>query len=231
MEELANDPVLQWFFSMAFEPWKVYLGCLGLLVLSSFGLPVPEEVTLLSAGFMAYVGRSPDEFPPPYPGAPVVDPVFLAVFCLFAVFFSDLLIYGLGRFFGERVRNSRLGRLAPESSWKKAEDWTERHGVKVCWVFRFTPGIRFPGHLTCGIVKVPFWQFALADGVAALVSVPTQILLIAYYGEVVVGFLKRFKFAFLIAVVSLGLLYLCWRLWGWRKAAAEAEPEAAPPEP
>ncbi len=224
MEEFANDPVMQWFFSMAFEPWKVYLGCLTLLLLSSFGLPVPEEVTLLSAGFMAYVGRCPDQFPPPYPGAPVVDPFFLAVLCLLAVFLSDVLIYWIGRRFGEGVRQSRLGRLASPSSWARAEAWTERHGVKVCWVFRFTPGIRFPGHLTCGIVRVPFWQFSLADGLAALLSVPTQILLIAYNGDVVVSFLKQFKVAAFVVVLSLGLIYLAVRLLRWRKSRArEAE--------
>lgn len=232
MEELANDPIMQWFFSMAFEPWKVYLGCLFLLLASSFGLPVPEEVTLLSAGFMAYVGLSPEQFPPPYPGAPVVDPVFLAVLCLFAVFGSDLLIYWLGTRFGQRVRESRLGRLAPAAAWARAEGWTERHGAKVCWVFRFTPGIRFPGHLTCGIVGVPLWQFCLADGLAALVSVPTQILLIAYNGDVVVSFLKRFKFAVFVVILVVGVIYLATRLWGWRRSAGpqaqESPAQAAP---
>jgi membrane protein DedA with SNARE-associated domain len=225
MEEFANDPVLQWFFSMAFEPWKVYLGCVTLLLLSSFGLPVPEEITLLSAGFMAYVGRSPEEFPPPHPGAAVVDPVFLAILCLLAVFLSDFLIYGLGRRFGERVRQSRLGRLASAASWNRAESWTERHGAKVCWIFRFTPGIRFPGHLTCGIVRVPLWQFCLADGIAALVSVPTQILLIAYYGDVVISFLKKFKFAVLVVVIVLAAAYVGFRLLRWRRESTEEAPE------
>ena len=235
MEEFANDPVLQWFFSMAFEPWKVYLGCLTLLLLSSFGLPVPEEVTLLSAGFMAYVGRSPEEFPPPYPGAPVVDPIILALLCLFAVFLSDVLIYGLGRRFGEGVRESRLGRLASRAAWTRAEKWTERHGVKVCWVFRFTPGIRFPGHLTCGIVRVPFWHFCLADGLAAILSVPTQILLVAYKGDLVVSFLRRFKVAALVLVLVLGSGYVALRLWRWRRDAREEaaakEALAETPEP
>jgi hypothetical protein len=132
MEALADDPILQWFLSMAYQPWKVYLACTLLLLLSSFGLPVPEE----------------------------------------------------GRQFGARVRASWLGRLVSPNAWARAESWTERHGGKVCWVFRFTPGIRFPAHLTCGLVKVPLWQFCLADGVATLVSVPTQILLIAYHGDV-----------------------------------------------
>lgn len=228
MEELANDPVLQWFFSMAFEPWKVYLGCVVLLLLSSFGLPVPEEVTLLSAGFMAYVGRSPDQFPPPYPGAPVVDPVLLAILCLLAVALSDLLIYGLGRRFGESIRQSRLGRMASPSAWRRAEAWTERHGAKVCWVFRFTPGIRFPGHLTSGIVRVPLWQFCLADGLAALVSVPTQILLIAYNGDVVVSFLKKFKVAAFVIVLVAAAIYLAYRLLSWRRGGIE---QAASREP
>ena len=202
MEDLANEPVLQWFLAMAYEPAYVYAAVTSLLILSSFGLPVPEEVTLLSAGFIAYVGRSPELFPAPTPDAAVVDAWLLAGICTLAVFASDVLIYGLGRRFGPSVRNSWLSRkaIAPET-WERAERWTERHGGKVCWVFRFTPGVRFPGHLTCGMVKLPFWQFCLADGVATLVSVPTQVLLISFYGHVVIANLKLVKLGIVIVFV------------------------------
>lgn len=230
MEPLLDDPILQWFLTMAYMPWKVYLACVVLLLLSSFGLPVPEEVTLLSAGFMAYVGRTPEQFPPPADGS-VVDAWLLAGICTAAVFLSDILIYGIGRRLGPSVRESRLGRLVPLKTWVRAEDWTERHGGKVCWVFRFMPGIRFPGHLTCGVVKLPFWQFCLADGLATLVSVPTQILLIAYHGDVVVSLLRRFKIGFVTILIVLAVGLIGVHLLRRRSRSTEPAESDEPTEP
>lgn len=214
MEALGDGAILHWFMSMAYQPWNVYLACVALLIASSFGLPLPEEVTLLSAGFMAYIGRSPDQFPPPTPGAPVVDAWVLAVVCTVAVFTSDLLVYGIGRRFCRTIRQSWLGRrLVSPKSWTRAEAWVERHGVKVCWVFRFMPGIRFPGHLTCGLVRVPLWQFCVADGIATLISVPTQVLLIAHYGDVVLHALREFKLAIAAVLVLAIIVYVARKLW------------------
>ena len=223
--------MLQWLSTMAYQPWKVYLVCTLLLLLSSFGLPVPEEVTLVSAGLVAFVGRSPEHFPPPSPGAPVVDAAVLAVVCTAAVFLSDLLIYGMGRRFGPRLRQTWLARrLISRKSWARAEKWTERHGGQVCWVFRFTPGVRFPGHLTCGIVKLPLWQFCLADGIATLVSVPSQILLVAHYGGAVLGFLKQFKVALAVALVAVVVGALLVRFLRRRRASG-ADEGAGEPDP
>ncbi len=225
MVELVNELLL----SLAYHPERVYAAIVVLMLLSSFGLPIPEEVTLLSAGFIAYVGRSPEEFPPPAPDAPVVDPLVLAAVATGAVFMSDLLIYGIGRRWGSAVRNSWLSRrLTTPRSWERVERWTGRHGFKVCWIFRFTPGVRFPGHLTCGIVKVPLWQFCLADGVATVISVPTQVLLIAYYGDAIVSVLKELKIGLASVLIGGALLYLVVGLVLRRRRVPTVAPEAAP---
>lgn len=232
MEELGSDAVFQFMLGLAHRPLSVYAAVVIMLTLSSFGLPVPEEVTLLSAGFIAYVGRNPELYPPPTPDALVVQPYVLAFVCTLAVFWSDVLIYWLGRRFGIPIRRSRfVRRFVSKKAWAKAEAWVERYGVRVCWVFRFTPGVRFPGHLTCGLIRVPFWQFCLADGIATLVSVPTQVLLIAFYGEVILAFLKEFKLAVatLIAVAAVG--FVIWRFVLRRPSPADGGVAPTTPPP
>lgn len=205
--ELAHEPIFQWLSQFAYQPGMVYLLLIGMMLLSSVGLPLPEEVTLLSVGFLAFIGTHPDKFPPPYPGAPVVEVHLAALIAFLAVFGSDFLIYGIGRRYGRPLlERPGMKRFMPDSAMRKVEEWTAKYGAYACGIFRFTPGLRFPGHLACGILKFPVWKFAAIDGAAALISVPTQIFLIAYYGESILGALKQFKIV-LFSVLALIALY------------------------
>jgi membrane protein DedA with SNARE-associated domain len=206
--ELASEPIFQWLSQFAFQPNMVYLLLVGMMLLSSIGLPLPEEVTLLSVGFLAFIGAHPDLFPPPYEGAPIVKTHIAAIISFLAVFCSDFLIYGVGRYFGRPLFEKPLfKKYMPDTAMQRVEEWTRKYGAYACGIFRFTPGLRFPGHLACGMLKFPAWKFGLIDGIAALVSVPTQIYLIAYYGESILGGIKQFKI-YLFSAIGLLLLYL-----------------------
>lgn len=189
----------------AYEPQYVYAGVVIMMLMSAFGLPLPEEVTLISVGILAFMGSNPHLFPPPYPGAPVVNAYEAAVFAFFAVLTSDFLIYGIGRRWGRKLLYSpRFAKFFKPAMMERVEQWTHKYGAYACGIFRFTPGVRFPGHLACGMLKFPIWKFALIDGVAALISVPTQVLLLAFYGEPILQHLHRFK----LGLLGLGLTAL-----------------------
>lgn len=193
----------------AYEPTWIYTFLILMMLLSSIGLPFPEEATLVSVGVLAYMGKNPDQFPPPYPGAPHVDPNHAALVAFLAVFCSDFLIYGIGRFFGRKIFELRpLKTILSAENRIRIENWTQKYGAYACGIFRFTPGIRFPGHLACGMLKFPAWKFALIDGIAALISVPTQILLLAHYGEPILKFLKQFKLVVLAFLVILLFVFM-----------------------
>lgn len=198
----------------AFQPEWIYFFLILMMLLSAVGLPLPEEVTLVSVGVLAYMGAHPDKYPPPYPGAPYVHPTTAAIVAFLAVWGSDFLIYWIGRYFGPRVFEwGPVKRFISSENRMKIEQWTQKYGAMACGIFRFTPGIRFPGHLACGMVKFSAWKFAFVDGVAALISVPTQILIIAHYGEDILGVLKQFKFVVfgILGIVLLIYLYKKWQ--------------------
>ncbi|WP_409477515.1 DedA family protein [Pseudobdellovibrio sp. HCB154] len=205
----------------AYEPGWIYFFLIVMMLLSAVGLPLPEEVTLVSVGILAYMGANPDKYPPPFPDAPFVHPTTAAIVAFFAVFLSDFLIYGIGRFFGSKVFEwGPVKRVISAEGRMRIEKWTHKYGSLACGIFRFTPGIRFPGHLACGMVKFPAWKFALVDGIAAMISVPTQILILAHYGEDILGVLRKFKFVVLGLCVIALLVYLFMKWRSSKKAAA-----------
>jgi membrane protein DedA with SNARE-associated domain len=205
--EFANEPIFQWMSQFAYQPVTVYFALVGMMLLSAVGLPLPEEVTLISVGILAFMGANPQHFPPPYAGAPVVNVHTAAIIAFLAVFFSDFLIYTIGRIFGRKLLyHPRVHKMFPPHLMKRVEEWTHKYGTYACGIFRFTPGIRFPGHLACGMLHFPVWKFLVIDGLAALISVPTQIYLLAHYGEPILMKLRQFKLV-VFAIIGLLLVY------------------------
>jgi len=204
-----NEASLMAFFSQyAYSPTYVYGFIAVFMFASSFGLPVPEELILISAGLVAYMAKNPILFPPPYPGASGVNTVTLCIVSFFAVFLSDLLVYAIGKYFGGRIIKTNFFKKQVEGKgFKTINSWFQKYGGWACGIFRFTPGLRFPGHLSCGLLGIPLWKFLAIDGLAALISVPTQVYFVSTYGDVILDKLKEFK---LIAIIVVAVLVFLW---------------------
>lgn len=203
-----NNPIVAFFMQYAYEPMYVYAAITALMFASSFGLPFPEEVTLLSAGLLAHIGSNPELYPPPHPDAVGVDTVTVALVCFFSVLLSDVLVFSLGRQLGPHIRSTRwLQRIVKPEMWARIDAWTAKYGIWACGIFRFTPALRFPGHFTCGSLGIPYSTFLLVDGTAALVSVPTQVVAMAIYGKQVLTYLKDIKMVLASAFVIFVLIY------------------------
>ncbi|HVK62372.1 MAG TPA: DedA family protein [Bdellovibrionales bacterium] len=210
MEHLISDL----FSHYAYSPWLVYGGIVLFMMMSAFGLPIPEEVVLISAGFIGHMSLHPEDFPPPYPGAPSVNVYVLAVVAFAAVMWSDYLIYFLGKFFGPKLFKMRwFARLVSEPALERIQRWTRKYGLWAVFIFRFTPGVRFPGHLMCGAMGLNRWKFLAVDSVAAGISVPTQILLVSFYGEVILSYLGKFKLYFFGAMGIALLVFLIVKIY------------------
>ncbi len=207
--EIANQPIFQYLAQYAYQPEWVYAAVIGMMLASGFGLPLPEEVTLISLGVLAFMGTRPDLFPPPEAGLKAVNMHHAALIAFTAVILSDSLIYCLGKIWGRKILyHDKMRRLVSVESLNKVEEQTKRYGMIAVFAFRFTPGVRFPGHLACGAMKIEYWKFLLVDSFAALISVPTQIYLVAIYGEPIINFLKEVKVVIFIALGTVVSVYL-----------------------
>lgn len=207
MEEFIRS----YFASYVYHPYMIYGGILAFMMASGFGLPIPEEVILVSAGFIGYLALNPDlnHYPPPYVGAPTVNVYVLAAVALASVMAADFLIYSLGKRFGPRFFRTRFfSRLMTPERMSRAQAWVKKYGYFTVFIFRFTPGVRFPGHLMCGAMGLSPYKFVGVDGFAAMISVPTQVLLVSFYGETIMHYLKEFKLIVFGIIVVVGLYFL-----------------------
>lgn len=225
----SDTAIMTFFAQYAHSPLLIYSIVATMMFLSSFGLPLPEEVTIVALGLMVHMGKYPDAYPPP-PGIEV-QPLNLytaMAVCFFSIMISDTIVYWVGRKFGASPLVHKLFRkFLGEHSLEKSRTMIHKHRFLVPAIFRFTPGVRFPGHLSCGMMGISVWTFLAADGLAALVSVPTQVYLFATYGEVILSTIKQIKhYALIIALIAAALFLavkLKQKIFGKKDPAPEAE--------
>jgi membrane protein DedA with SNARE-associated domain len=131
----------------------IFLGTLSTTI-----LPIPEEATLLSAGYAARVGQA---------ALPVC-----AGLCLLAVLLGDVSSYLVGRLLLAPVLRTRLGqRLLPESRRLRAEHVVRDKGWRAVVLARFLVALRGFIYLALGASRFPFPRFALVNVGAGVVEV------------------------------------------------------------
>ena len=212
-----QDSIFQWLAQYTYQPQMVYVCVAAILLASAFGFPVPEEIPIVSVGLLAYMGAHPEDYPPPAAGLPVVNGYEAAVILLLAIIAADSLVFGLGRLFGRKLLQNRwLSSVFSESRLVRINDWVSRYGSYAVFIFRFTPGLRFPAHIILGMSEIALWQFALVDAFAALISVPTQIVLIYHFGKPILSTLHEFRNILVIGLIVITIVVTL-KVWLKRK--------------
>lgn len=184
-----------------------YLVILGVILMSGFGLPIPEDVPILLGGYLAGIGQ--------------VNPWTMLPAIFAAVMGADAILFMLGRRYGHHVpRLPLLKRLLTPKRLALTEHRLQQHGGKFLFVARFLPGVRAPAMFCAGTFGVPYWKFLVYDGGAALLSVPTLFLLAYYFAESIEEVRRRVaEFQLVSAAAVLGLigLIVAWKVWSMRR--------------
>jgi membrane protein DedA with SNARE-associated domain len=139
-----------------------YAAILAALTLGGLGVPVPEELTQLTAGALAHEG--------------ILDVRFAIPAVWAGILIGDSILFLLARRHGPRLLGSRPARrvLTPARR-KRLESHFERHAFWTVVVARHAGGVRFAAFALAGASGVPFSTFILADALSALVSVPLVV--------------------------------------------------------
>ena len=196
-----------------------YLGVFAALVAAGFGFPIPEELPIVTGG--ALVGHSASEprvppqvmalliadsqagFPASVPWAGVAltaeykPPLrlrwwIMLPFCILGVVISDGCLYGIGRFWGEKVLDFPwMKRLLPKERLLEIEKNFQERGVLILLFARVLPGIRAPIFITAGIMKLSWKKFLLADGIYAIPGVSLLFFLAYWFTDQFVEAVKR----------------------------------------
>ena len=149
------------------------MGVFTLLVACGLGLPLPEDVALITGGYLA--GKGP---PIGVGSLPLMILVGLA-----GILIGDTIIFKAGSNYGEALLQTRIGRHIPGEKVERIIGLFERHGPKFIMLARFLPGVRAVTYFVAGTTGVPYWKFLLYDGIAACASAPGWILLGHWAGK------------------------------------------------
>lgn len=104
--------------------------------------------------------------------------------CILGVVISDGLLYGMGRFWGPRLLETRwMKRMLADHKRARIEENFQRYGVLVLLFARFLPAIRSPIFIMAGVTRVSFTRFLLADGIYAIPGVTLLFTLAFWFGD------------------------------------------------
>jgi membrane protein DedA with SNARE-associated domain len=182
------------------QPYGIYSYALILAVLLAcgFGLPLPEDITLVTAGILA--------------ARDVIEFKMAVAVCMVGVLLGDGIIFVLGSRYGVKLRGSKFfSMILPEKRDAAVKAVIQKYGDKVIFMARFMPGLRTPLFFATGSYHVPFWKFLLLDGFAAIISVPLWVYVGYLFGanleelEIVI---KRAQVGIYVALGALIVLFV-----------------------
>ena len=136
-----------------------YLGLFALLIAAGLGIPFPEDITLMTGGYLARQGVTS------------LWPTLAVGYV--GVVIGDLLIFRVGRRLKQGVyTHPRLGKLLTPKRRQWIEEHFRKRGILTVVIARHAAGLRAPTFLIAGTSDMPTWKFVLADAFSSIITVP-----------------------------------------------------------
>ena len=157
MTEEILDSILQ------FGP----LGCFIALLLTAFGLPIPEEVSLLFLGALSFKGS---------------NVILCWILSFLGVTGGDCIAWFMGKKTGLEPTGF-IRRLLGKKSIEDISNFFQKYGMWAIVIARQVPGMRFPTFFFSGASGVSFWRFYAVDATASMITVNVYFLLGFYFGD------------------------------------------------
>ncbi|HEY2148015.1 MAG TPA: DedA family protein [Pirellulales bacterium] len=167
-----------------------YLGITIFLILTGCGLPLPEEVAIITAGVAA---ASPNG----------LNPWGALAACLVGAIVGDSAMYFIGRRFGKGIleRHPVWAKIINPKREKLIEGHLEKHGAKMLLLARFLIGLRSPFYFAAGVLRVNYVRFVITDTICALMVVSLFFGLTYFYGKQIWAGIHDVEVLITIAVV------------------------------
>lgn len=198
-------------------PALIYL-VVGLIIgIESMGVPLPGEITLISAALLSAGG--------------VGSPWGVACAATLGAVVGDSIGYAIGRR-GGRGLLERLGRRFPKhlgaEHLSRAERLFDRWGVWAVFFGRFVALLRILAGPLAGALHVPYRKFLLANAGGGLVWAFGTTFVLYGAGAAAEHWIKKFQWGALILALVFGAVTSWWfKRRGRRLLAAAAEPGCA----
>jgi len=136
-----------------------YVGLFALLIAAGLGIPFPEDISLMTGGYLARQGVTS------------LWPTLVVGYV--GVVIGDLLIFRVGRRLKQGVyTHPRLGKLLTPKRRQWIEEHFRKRGILTVVIARHAAGLRAPTFLIAGTSDMPTWKFVLADAFSSIITVP-----------------------------------------------------------
>jgi membrane protein DedA with SNARE-associated domain len=210
--------VEEWLASL--PPMMVFVVVGGIILLESMGIPLPGEITLVSAALLAATG--------------VTNVWGVAVAAATGAIIGDSIGYTIGHR-GGRALLERFGRRFPRhfgpTHLARAEQIFGRWGVWAVFFGRFVALLRILAGPLAGALRVPYRRFLLANATGGIVWAFGTTLVIYYAGRAAERYLKDFSWIALVAAICFGIattVYLRRRAHRARTLVDDGDPATNP---
>ncbi len=166
--------LIEWFSTYP------YAGVALMFLACGLGLPVPEEIVLLFAGYTCYSGYANRE-------------TMMAV-AVGAILLGDIVPFALGRLFGPNLLRLRIMRffISPQRL-ARFDRWFRRRGDTVVFFSRFIAGMRVVSYFVAGTMKMSWSRFLLLDLAGVLLVAPLLVWLGDHYGGAIEALIEKVK--------------------------------------
>ncbi|MBW3882045.1 DedA family protein [Neisseria meningitidis] len=182
-----------------------YAAVFFVLVICGFGVPIPEDLTLVTGGVISGMGYT--------------NPHIMFAVGMLGVLAGDGIMFAAGRIWGQKIlRFKPIARIMTPKRYEQVQEKFDKYGNWVLFVARFLPGLRTAVFVTAGISrKVSYLRFIIMDGLAALISVPIWIYL-GEYGAHNIDWLMAKMHSLqsgIFVILGIGATVVAW-IW-WKK--------------
>lgn len=188
-----------------------YLAVLACLMGGAVGLPVPEDLALITAGVLVHLQKA--------------DAWLMLGVCYLGILLGDLIIFRIGWMAGPALFRQRwVKRFINSKKLHYIRVGLERKTFFTILLARHLFYLRTATFLVCGSVRMSFVRFFVADAVAALITAPLMLSL-GYIGaqnyDLMLHYVRQVKIALVVGGILLfaGLAIFLWR----RKKQLEQE--------
>jgi membrane protein DedA with SNARE-associated domain len=151
----------------------------GLLFSCGLGVPLPEDIPLLLAGYFIAIGK--------------MHWVLAAACAWCGIVGGDCMLYTFGRRYGLGITKVPLiGHLVTAKRIQYAERLFQKYGVWVVGIGRMFAGIRGAMVVAAGTIRYNMVLFLIADGLGAIVS-GGLFMFLGYWAGLKVGDLETIR--------------------------------------
>ncbi len=182
-----------------------YVAVFVALLLSGFGVPIPEDISLVAGGVIAGLGHA--------------DVRIMCLVGLAGVLVGDAFVFLVGRTFGVRALKVRwVAHVLTPRRHAQVKAKFSRYGSRLMFIARFLPGLRTAVFLTAGMSqRVSFLRFIAFDGLAALLSVPFWVWLGWFGAGHSDWIMEQVHRGQGVLIALLAALVVLVAVWAWRR--------------